>query len=92
MRYSPRIGVTLLLRWQQLLTIETDVKQAVRVLEERIARRQSAQAALKKWKRELPTKVTTVHVVGYDRSPFHLGGEKIARIAFCMHKYDVYAR
>lgn len=58
------------------------MKQAVRVLEERIARRQSAQAALKKWKRELPTKVKTVHVVGYDRLPSHSGGQNIARIAF----------
>ncbi|CAM9157351.1 unnamed protein product, partial [Ascophyllum nodosum] len=43
-------------REAELLTIETDVKQAVRVLEERIARRESAQAALKKWRRELPPK------------------------------------
>ena len=44
------------LPWQ-LLAIETDVKQAVRLLEERIARRESAEAALKKWRRQLPPKV-----------------------------------
>ena len=43
--------------FRQLLAIETDVKQAVRILEERIARRESAEAALKKWRRQLPPKV-----------------------------------
>lgn len=42
---------------RQLLAIETDVKQAVRILEERIARREAAEAALKKWRRQLPPKV-----------------------------------
>lgn len=41
----------------QLLAIETDVKQAVRILEERIARRESAEAALRQWRRQLPPKV-----------------------------------
>ncbi|CAM9111294.1 unnamed protein product, partial [Hapterophycus canaliculatus] len=43
-------------REAELLAIETDVKQAVRILEERIARRESAEAALKKWRRQLPPK------------------------------------
>eukprot|EP00752_Nemacystus_decipiens_P007719 g6902.t1 len=43
-------------REAELLAIETDVKQAVRLLEERIARRESAEAALKKWRRQLPPK------------------------------------
>lgn len=41
----------------QILAIETDVKQAVRLLEERITRREKAEAALNKWRTELPPKV-----------------------------------
>ncbi|CAM9125544.1 unnamed protein product [Ectocarpus fasciculatus] len=43
-------------REAELLAIETDVKQAVRILEERIARRESAEAALRQWRRQLPPK------------------------------------
>ena len=42
----------------QLLAIETDVKQAVRLLEERISSRESAEAALVRWRRQLPPKVS----------------------------------
>ncbi|CAM9235116.1 unnamed protein product [Ectocarpus sp. 13 AM-2016] len=43
-------------REAELLAIETDVKQAVRILEERIAHRESAEAALRQWRRQLPPK------------------------------------
>lgn len=50
----------------QILAIETDVKEAVRILEERIARRESAEAALDKWRRELPPQVR-VHALASVR-------------------------